>query len=1014
MKKLLLCLGLLVAFTTKAQTPQLLSYQGIARDASGNIITTAIGIQFEILQGSASGTLVYSETNNITPSSAGIFTAAIGAGSPGTFSAINWANSPYFIRVSIDPSGGTSYSTVGTSQLLSVPYALYAEGTKPSTLSISGNSLSINNGNTVTLPAGTSYTAGNGISISGNTITNIAPTPTLIPSGISSITGTHPTFTIDVPPPALNYNTGTNVLTLTQGTAVATTTLVGAGSNTVAMFAQGIASVTPVGAGSNFTVSVQSPSFTNVGATTITGTYPNFTVNSPAASTLTATNLQINPPHTTTTLSPGDYSINIVPTTITGTGVSGTYPNYTVNASTPTIQINSPNTAATVAANNYSITVPNTSLSAAGIASVSGSHPAYTVTIPGPSLTVTGNTLTISQGTVVTTKTIAASPWNYGSGVIFPANNVINDKVAIGQNSANSNLDIFNQSGSANTAAPVVSITNSNSGLSTNGVLAVKNNTGSVAGLVVDQNSSVGDGLQVNANNVSNGSNALQVQQFGIGNAGYFSVNNSSSNGRVLDLNTNGLGMGVSIAVTNSLNANNAFYVNTNGSGPAAFLNKTGNGYGLTVQHSGSGNAGSFVNSNPINNTQAVYAQTSGSGDAIGTYNTGSGRALYATATGSMETALITNSGSGRGLTVTNSGINETSYFSNVGNGSAIVASSSGILETVNINGNGNARGMIVNSNSGTFETALFNNSSNGRGLVVQNPSASPNKAAQIIGGMDVIGKTSGTSTFALVVSNSSATNLFNVRDDGNVGIGVISSGYKLAVLDGSSSLATLFVNHTSAASSSLAHGITASTTNSHSLAAGVYADNTGTGPAIYGNKTTSGGIAGRFEIGVSGNTADAIFAMTNGGGAAIHAINGPTVAGGSNVALWMESGHLRSTQATAPTTNTVSVSGGGIQAVSMTLAGGSTDVKGVMQAVITTTGIINSGNAATVRVNFSKTYTTPPVVVVTSLTDLGLMHLFVNNITTTGFNVTMKNSTSGNMSSGTSFTLNMNYMVIE
>lgn len=129
MKKLLITILLLSGLEIFSQAPQYLNYQGVARDASGNIIVTTIGLRFEIVQGGATGFVVYDETNTSTPSAAGIFTAAIGSGavSSGTFSLINWATGPYFIRVSIDPAGGTSFSTVGTSQLLSVPYALYAE-----------------------------------------------------------------------------------------------------------------------------------------------------------------------------------------------------------------------------------------------------------------------------------------------------------------------------------------------------------------------------------------------------------------------------------------------------------------------------------------------------------------------------------------------------------------------------------------------------------------------------------------------------------------------------------------------------------------------------------------------------------------------------------------------------------------------------------------------------------------------------------------------------------------------
>ena len=130
MKNLLIIITWLASAVSMAQAPHLINYQAVARNASGNIVTSgSIGVKFEILQGSTSGTVSYAETNSASPSTAGIFNAAIGGGTPltGTFSAINWATGPYYLRVSIDPAGGTSYSTVGTTQLLSVPYALYAE-----------------------------------------------------------------------------------------------------------------------------------------------------------------------------------------------------------------------------------------------------------------------------------------------------------------------------------------------------------------------------------------------------------------------------------------------------------------------------------------------------------------------------------------------------------------------------------------------------------------------------------------------------------------------------------------------------------------------------------------------------------------------------------------------------------------------------------------------------------------------------------------------------------------------
>jgi hypothetical protein len=115
-----------------AQSPEKLSYQAVIRDASNHLIAnSAVGMKTSILQGSATGTPVYVEIYNPNPATNanGLVTVEIGGGIPlsGTFANINWANGPYFIKTETDPSGGTNYTVSGTSQLLSVPYALHAK-----------------------------------------------------------------------------------------------------------------------------------------------------------------------------------------------------------------------------------------------------------------------------------------------------------------------------------------------------------------------------------------------------------------------------------------------------------------------------------------------------------------------------------------------------------------------------------------------------------------------------------------------------------------------------------------------------------------------------------------------------------------------------------------------------------------------------------------------------------------------------------------------------------------------
>ncbi len=124
---LLLCS---TAVFASAQAPQGFNYQAVARNSSGvAIVSQPIGLQVSLRQGSVSGTIVYTETHAVTSSNLGLVNLVVGMGTPvtGTFSTINWGAGPYFIEVSMDITGGTTYSLMGTQQLMSVPYALYAE-----------------------------------------------------------------------------------------------------------------------------------------------------------------------------------------------------------------------------------------------------------------------------------------------------------------------------------------------------------------------------------------------------------------------------------------------------------------------------------------------------------------------------------------------------------------------------------------------------------------------------------------------------------------------------------------------------------------------------------------------------------------------------------------------------------------------------------------------------------------------------------------------------------------------
>jgi hypothetical protein len=121
----ILTAGMFLPRQANAQAPQKISYQAVIRDAANNLVTNhAIGMKISILQGSATGTAVYTETQTPNTNANGLVSIEIGTGTG--FDAINWAAGPFFIKTETDPAGGTSYSITGTSQLLSAPYALYA------------------------------------------------------------------------------------------------------------------------------------------------------------------------------------------------------------------------------------------------------------------------------------------------------------------------------------------------------------------------------------------------------------------------------------------------------------------------------------------------------------------------------------------------------------------------------------------------------------------------------------------------------------------------------------------------------------------------------------------------------------------------------------------------------------------------------------------------------------------------------------------------------------------------
>ncbi|MCK5856067.1 MAG: hypothetical protein KAG64_01180 [Bacteroidales bacterium] len=163
---ILLVFILIASDFAMAQAPSGINYQAVLRNTNNQIITNQnVGIRMSILENSVTGTVVFSETHNVTTNAFGVVNLILGEGTnlSGVFDNIDWGSSSHFVKVDVDFAGGSNYQFLGISQLQSVPYALYAERVNSydeidgdttnelQLLSFSNDTLYLSNGNWVLL-----------------------------------------------------------------------------------------------------------------------------------------------------------------------------------------------------------------------------------------------------------------------------------------------------------------------------------------------------------------------------------------------------------------------------------------------------------------------------------------------------------------------------------------------------------------------------------------------------------------------------------------------------------------------------------------------------------------------------------------------------------------------------------------------------------------------------------------------------------------------------------------------
>ena len=139
MKKVIPVVFIMIASmaTLFGQAPHAINYQAVARDTTGAILTNQdISVRITILKDSVDGQALYQETHIIEVNSYGLINLAIGTGTVinGDFPLIEWDSSEHFLKVEIDPDAGSNYVDFGTTQLVSVPYALEAKHASSLTL----------------------------------------------------------------------------------------------------------------------------------------------------------------------------------------------------------------------------------------------------------------------------------------------------------------------------------------------------------------------------------------------------------------------------------------------------------------------------------------------------------------------------------------------------------------------------------------------------------------------------------------------------------------------------------------------------------------------------------------------------------------------------------------------------------------------------------------------------------------------------------------------------------------
>ncbi|MDX2172249.1 MAG: hypothetical protein SFY56_03970 [Bacteroidota bacterium] len=679
MKYYLLVLISIISLSSFCQTsPPFINYQGIARNSSGLPITNAtnpnISIKFEIYPSLTGGLNSFSEIQqNIPLSSLGLFTAKIGA--VNNLNSVNWSTGNWYLEVFIDLNNGNNpIQSLGRQQLVSVPYALYADkaGSAPSpTLNFAGNVLTVGP-YTTNINAGTTYSAGNGIDISNGIISNTLTASNTTVTGTNNVIVTNPSSNL--------YNVAVKAQTLT---VVSGDTLKSTLGGSVFLPRTTITPSTNIGLTGN-----------PINGYTITNIAPGSSSTSLVAGN---TNLQLIPGINSYTLNSHSYSLSNSSNTLTLQNSPGSVSNTVVMPLTTISASNGIGVTGNPLSGYFinNIATPSISFASATVGTLnSGSGTSSTFTIPSPVLnggtgiaiggTWPNQTISaISTGSTAAWSTLGNTGTNPPSNflgttdnkeIVFKTNNnqhaviTTSGNVGIGVLSPAAKLDV---SGSTPTALNVLNTStgnaitaNSNGG--TPGIIV----TNSGAGYALEaQNSSAGGSIHgFKGAGTAGGSAGVFINSSNINSSPVLNVINSgTSAANVINANNLGSGIGLNVTATtgNAISANNSSSV-----APTIVATNSGGNNAINATASGAGNG---VNINAANGHGIVVSNT-GANPAINANNTGNGNALFANNNSSVEpTIFVQNSNSnGVAFQINNNNSANAANFYNFGSGDII------------------------------------------------------------------------------------------------------------------------------------------------------------------------------------------------------------------------------------------------------------------------------------------------------------------------------------------------------